>query len=151
MVFELLWFLCLQGTKIQREPMSVTPVRALVTNNRIFQSPAWKASECIGWLAERGQRVTHRSLCGSKAATSLPSSTPSFVVMSWKLYHGGLPSLVCPSPLQEHRGEGKREEVMASLPSEDLVFLTSLSLTREGRQLIDHRHRPSCHCVVLLN
>lgn len=25
---------------------------------------------------------------------------------------------------------------MASLPSEDLVFLTSLSLTREGRQLL---------------
>lgn len=36
MVFEPLWFLCLQGTKIQHKQMSVTPERALVTNNRIF-------------------------------------------------------------------------------------------------------------------
>lgn len=36
MVFELLWFLCLQGTKIQNEQMSVTPDRAPVANNRIF-------------------------------------------------------------------------------------------------------------------
>lgn len=36
MVFERLWCLCLQGTKIQHKQISVTPDRALVTNNRIF-------------------------------------------------------------------------------------------------------------------
>lgn len=55
------------------------------------------------------------------------------------------------APSKSTVARGRGEEVMASLPSEDLVFLTSLSLTREGRQLLDYHHRPSCHCTVLLN
>lgn len=53
---------------------------------------------------------------------------PSCVVMSWKLYHGVLLSLICPNLPREHSGWGRGEEVMAGLPSKDLVILTSLSL-----------------------
>lgn len=49
MVFELLWFLCLQGTKIQHEQMSVTPERAPVTNNRILESKQVYRLACRTW------------------------------------------------------------------------------------------------------
>lgn len=37
------------------------------------------------------------------------------------------------------------------LDSQDLVILTSLSLTRDCQQLLDCYHRPSSHCIILLN
>lgn len=55
------------------------------------------------------------------------------------------------TPSKSTSAKGRGEEVMASLPSKDLVFLSSLSLTRECQQLLDYHHRPSCHCIVPLN
>lgn len=40
------------------------------------------------------------------------------------------------TPSKSTSAKGRGEEVMASLPSEDLVFLSSISLTRECQQFV---------------
>lgn len=40
------------------------------------------------------------------------------------------------TPSKSTSAKGRGEEVMASLPSEDLVFLSSIFLTRECQQLV---------------
>lgn len=68
MVFELLWFLCLQGTKIQHEQMSVTPERAPVTNNRLFKVQLGEQTSVSVGLQDVGKGL----LTGASVAPKQP-------------------------------------------------------------------------------